>query len=181
MNYQLPVPTQKAVYEWNYKVNADPNKVGAEIEEIAEGNDGQVMPADLVERARSENSSMHSLFEWDDSAAASKYRTAQGAYILRNLFVRVVGNGSTSNDPKEYVLRSFVNVRVADERFYSPLSVVLVNDEQREYALRDLRNSLMAWRRKSAVYTEFSAIHAAIDRMLTDTVAMPEVFDAVEA
>lgn len=178
MDYKLPVPKQKSVYEWSYQVKADPNKVGAEIEEIAEENEGQVTPRDLVEKASNRKSEMHVLFEWNNDKAAEKYRDTQAQYILRNLRIRVVESQAAETGPKEFVLRSMINVKVLEERFYSPLSVVLRDDEQRQYALKDLRDSLMAWRSKSAMFTEFAGIHAAIDRLFSDTLDKPEVLCA---
>ena len=168
MSYQLPVPTQKQ-YAWNFPIKADPNAVGAEIEEIWEEKNGQIQPVDLVNRARSESSAMHTLFEWDDSIAAGKYREAQGAYILRHIRV------STSDQvgEKTIYVGAFINVVTTEGRFYSPVSIVKHNDEQREYALREARNSLMAWRRKYAAYTEFFEIHQTIDRLIADDPVTP--------
>ena len=179
MNYQLPVPTQKAVYEWSYDLGVNANKVGAEIEEIAEEKNGEVVPRDLVEKAKRQKSEMHDLFEWDDESAAEKYRDNQAGYILRNLKIRIVG-ALPNDSKKEFLIRSMINVKVEEKQFYSPLTVVLGNEKQREYAIKDLSNSLMSWRRKSAVFAEFSAIHAVIDRVLVDAVDMPEMFDEVE-
>lgn len=46
-------------------------------------------PVAVLERARSANSALHSLFEWDDSEAARQYRLTQAAGLIRRVVVRV--------------------------------------------------------------------------------------------
>lgn len=64
--------------------------VGSTIEVIQEREGGACSPGALVDEARSEDSPIHSLFNWEDSEAAELYRTDQARGIIRNLRVRRV-------------------------------------------------------------------------------------------
>lgn len=70
------------VYEWKgrtYAVNA--NVVGKEVEKL-EKEKGEVTAKDLVDVARSKDSPIHRLFEWDDAKAAEGYRVSQATKVL---------------------------------------------------------------------------------------------------
>lgn len=168
MEFKLPVPNQKAIYTWNFPVPADANAVGAELEGISEETGGKVTPEVVLAKASDESSSMHPLIEWDNTKAAERFRRDQACSILRNIQIRVIQTPYATEGPKTIEIRPYINVVEQGERFYSPLAVVVKVDEQREYALRDLRLALAAWRRKSAIFAEFAAVHGAIDILLSD-------------
>lgn len=63
---------------------ADAQKVYDEITAIGES----VTPAEIVDRARDENSELHKCFEWDDRIAGEKYREQQAGYVLRMLVIK---------------------------------------------------------------------------------------------
>lgn len=66
---------------------------------------GVLEPTFVVEAARSEDSPLHELFEWDDGMAAEKYRLEQARHLIRS--VRVV---SSVEDPAR-PFRVFVNLQ----------------------------------------------------------------------
>lgn len=51
--------------------------------------DGRLLPADVVEAARDPASPLHSHFEWNDSAAAEKYRLDQARTLIRSVKIEV--------------------------------------------------------------------------------------------
>lgn len=51
--------------------------------------DGRLFPADVVERARDEDSPLHSHFEWDNNEAADKYRLHQARALIRTVKLMV--------------------------------------------------------------------------------------------
>lgn len=58
------------------------------LADIAKRNNGRLEPSAVVDDARSEDSPLHELFEWDDSAAAERFREHQARNIIAS--VRVV-------------------------------------------------------------------------------------------
>lgn len=55
----------------------------SELESI-ENNKGQITPDVLLETARSEDSSLHNKFTWDDSEAAEKWRLEEARYLIKS-------------------------------------------------------------------------------------------------
>jgi hypothetical protein len=75
------------VYQFDPPIyDADAVAVKAELESL-EGEGGVVLPEAIVEKARSEKSAMHRMFEWDDNEAAQKYRIMQAKQIFRIFIV----------------------------------------------------------------------------------------------
>ena len=59
-------------------------EVQAHIEAMADANGGLITPAEIVDHATDPDSPLHSFFEWDDTAAAAKYRLAQASKLIRS-------------------------------------------------------------------------------------------------
>jgi len=51
--------------------------------------EGRLSPNDVVDDARSPDSPLHDYFEWDDTAAAEKYRKVQARQLIRSVKVEV--------------------------------------------------------------------------------------------
>lgn len=54
-----------------------------------ERSDGRLLPATVVEAAKDPSSPLHSHFEWDDTAAAAKYRIDQARALIRSVKIEV--------------------------------------------------------------------------------------------
>jgi len=52
-------------------------------------NDGRLQPADVLTDARNADSPLHSHFEWDDGAAAERYRLSQARALIRSVKINV--------------------------------------------------------------------------------------------
>lgn len=65
----------------------------AELEALRAEKGGNLLPADVVEQARSANSALHRYFQWDDSAAAAAYREQQARGVIRAV-VRFLPNAA---------------------------------------------------------------------------------------
>lgn len=52
-------------------------------------NDGRLLPSNVVEEARDENSPLHEFFEWEDTIAAEKYRLSQARTLIRSVKISV--------------------------------------------------------------------------------------------
>jgi hypothetical protein len=62
--------------------------VATELLEL-ERNNGQLIPADVVEAARDPESPLHSHFNWDDSDAAEKFRLMQARTLIRTVRLEI--------------------------------------------------------------------------------------------
>lgn len=118
-------------YSWNvnlFKVSAE--IVGAEMEKI-EKRDGEVTPKALLEEARSTNSPIHNLFDWNDTTAAEKYRLSQAGLAIRQIKVQIVRvpnevkevklNIEKTDSTKEKHHIEEVNMRKAPTGFVAPI------------------------------------------------------------
>lgn len=65
------------------------NEISKRINELASKNDGRVTPDMVVADAKRVTSPLHSLFDWDDSEAAHKWRIEQARTIIRSVKVTV--------------------------------------------------------------------------------------------
>lgn len=54
-----------------------------------ERDNGRLDPQDVIEAAKNPKSPLHSHFEWDDSAAAAKYRLDQARVLIRSVKIEV--------------------------------------------------------------------------------------------
>src|SRR5215472_6010141 len=61
--------------------------------------EGRLVPSTVVDAARAPDSPLHPLFEWDDSAAAEKYRLDQARTIIRRVTVTVTTQEETVTVP----------------------------------------------------------------------------------
>lgn len=141
-------------------VRIDAQKAGVELEQI-ETREGKVTPALVLERARSQNSSLHPHFEWDDSAAAEKHRLTQAAELIRSIEV----DFTTSNLSRGKSVRAFVSVveRSTGERVYTPMVTAMSNKDMRAQLLRRAWDELLAFREKYKGLTELAKVFAAMD------------------
>jgi len=72
--------------------DADPQAIGEALAAIAEAAGGRLTPKDVVDQAREEDSPLHPHFEWNDAAAAEKFREDQARTIIRCIRVEATGN-----------------------------------------------------------------------------------------
>ncbi len=105
-------------YSWKieglYCVSAD--AAGAEIEHCT-NEQGYILPSAVVERAKRPTSAIHTCFEWNDKAAATRYRIHQASKLIRNIDTDTV----SESDGKETPIHTFVNIKGNSERGYKPI------------------------------------------------------------
>ena len=107
----IPIPAQTA---------------GEELERIY-AKHGALSAAGVVQESRPEDAPLHPCFEWDDAAAAEKYREHQARNIINAIVVRQETPGT---GPVE--VRAFPH----DVDAYRPLEVI-VSDADKMLALLD--------------------------------------------
>lgn len=139
-------------YEWKisglYKVDAQ--TAGEEFDRIYSKH-GALNPSDVVEESRPKTAPLHDCFEWNDRAAADKYREIQARHMIQAITV-------TSDEMPQEPVRAFVSV----EKTYRPISVVLeskdMTDELLNAALRELRTFELKYRNLQQLAPVFEAI-----------------------
>jgi len=116
--------------------------VRQELEIIRTENGGFLRPADVVNYARSEDTALHEMFEWDNTKAAERYRLAQARSVIR---VCVIVNENTSEKIRAFV--SLSSDRQA-KNGYRAMAEVIDDEILKETMLNDALRDLQAFQRK---------------------------------
>lgn len=74
--------------------DADPQAIGEALAAVAETEGGKLTPKAVVDNARNPESVLHRHFEWNDAAAAEKYRHQQARIIISCLRVEPLGSNA---------------------------------------------------------------------------------------
>lgn len=100
------------VYQWKFGTGTGGVKAqsAGEYFERLEQCEGEIKPASVVEDAKPEDALLHPAFEWDDTAAAEKYRLEQARGIIGNI---VVVQERAEESP--IITRAVVNTRPVAE------------------------------------------------------------------
>lgn len=145
--------------EWKIKgiYKANPQIVYDEINSIG----AEYTPADVVEKARDENTELHKCFEWDDSIAAEKYRITQAGNVIRCLVVvrEQVGDQEL---PKT---RAIVSTN-KQENTYEPITVTVRHRDSYDRLLEEALRELNQFRKKYANIRELEVILNEIEDLL---------------
>lgn len=153
------------VYEWKikslYKVPAQ--IAGEKIEEIIQ-DQGSVTKENFLEASRPADSVTHDLFEWDDSAAAEKYRLHQSNMIINSITVKV----SVDHKKEPITTRAFVNVLPEggkEKAAFLRIDAALSDEEYKTVVLANAIRELHEFKRKYETYSELSQVITAIDSL----------------
>ena len=144
---------------WHPKVDA--NTVGGVVEQIEEKN-GEVTSELFLDASRPEDSPTHAVFEWDDSAAAEKYRLQQASATIGA--IRVVVRVIEDNTARDVPHRAYVNV-VDDNSLkgrYINVVDAMSNADTRAAVLRRALRELKVFQDKYSTLSELAAVFAAI-------------------
>ena len=149
-------------YAWRpgSRVSIDAEKAGRELAGI-ERKEGELTPSNVLDRARSANSSLHGHFEWDDTIAAEQHRLTQAGELIRSIVVDV----SRSNVEPPKPTRAFVSVERQGRRSYVGVQTAMSDADLRRQVLERAKAELRAFRERYADLQELAAIFAAMDRI----------------
>lgn len=133
-------------YEWRIRSLAkgvDPDDAIKELERI-ESVYGTLSPERILNESRDDSAVLHPLFEWEDDLAAEKFRIHQARFILNNIHVKIIKDGSSSSFPVYEV------VNINSERRYRSIEVMTQSDieQVKKATLKDLasiKNKLEAY------------------------------------
>lgn len=149
------------IYQWKSgaHIKIDAQKAGEEMESIRTRNNGRLEADHVVHAARDETSPLHPHFEWDDEAAAGKYRNEQAGHLIRCITVEM-----PKRDGTEAPMRAFVSVVRDEDRSYTSVAHALADPELRRQVLNQAWRELEAWRQRNAELTELAEVFSAIDQ-----------------
>jgi hypothetical protein len=137
----------------------DVQVIKATVEEI-EQRDGLCHPAALVAAAKPKRSKLHDLFTWDDSEAASKWRTHQARNVINRIQV-------IRSDTKEE-MPAFVHIRQISEegvRDGYMSTVRALSSDHRDQVIGDVARQLAGLRSRYKHLSEFQPVWDALDQV----------------
>ena len=135
-----------------------------ELDEIMKVNGGFLDPAKVVEYAEDPDTSLHTKFIWDDTAAAQQYRLWQARQVIRLEFQVVAGNNGVRREVRAFV--SLVDDRRGDEdRGYRGIIEVLSDGDLRVKLLNEAKSEMNIFRRKYGLLSELAKVFAAMDEV----------------
>ena len=148
--------------EWKIKgiYKADPQTVYDEIQEIGD----RYTPEQIVDKAKDESTELHKCFEWDDSAAAHKYRLSQAQGIVRCL---VLVNEKVE-DKELPQTRAIVSTSMR-ENTYEPVKITIRNVDSYERLKAEALRELEAFRKKYAVIEEIGDIIDELEAVIAQS------------
>jgi len=143
----------------NAKMDAD--LVYNEVRDLKDEFD-EIVPEDVVKRARPKRSPMHKLFEWDDSIAGEKYREEQARYVLR---VCRVQYADKQGKPKTVRAFPVVETRKDESRrnVFVPIEDITHDYDRQDEILNRALHSLVDWRRKWREVTDWVEANRATE------------------
>lgn len=157
----MPIGNEMS-YKWKqpiYKVDA--TTAAREIESCRDEH-GIITPASVVDRAAPNDNPIHVCFEWDNDAAAIKYREYEARQLIGNLVTVIrVDKPGTAPIPT----RAFVNICSEDGRGYKPIMAVLQSPTERAVLLARAMAELAAFRQKYVDLSELATVFSAIDKI----------------
>lgn len=151
-------------FDWKpgSRIALDPNIAGAALEEI-ERKHGKVTPEIVLNEASANDHPLHGSFEWDDSAAARKWRLEQARYLVRMITVTI------EQFDRPTPVRAYVSVTQSnepDQRVYVGIESAMHDVEMREQVLSRAKRDLREWRERYAELRELASVFAAIDEVV---------------
>ena len=149
-------PEHEVIMVYKFKsgsyIKADPQLAGAVLERLEAENN--LTAKALVDESRPEDAPLHNEFEWNDSAAAEKYREQQARHIIHS--IEIVREES---EP----VRAFFNIERKDPQ-YRHIEAIMRKADDRQALIRNALNEFMAVKRKYEQLSELAAIFDAIDQ-----------------
>lgn len=155
------------------QINGDAQEIGKRLDALRARPDG-LTPASVVRDARNIRSVLHQYFEWDDTAAAHKFRVDQASRLIRSVQVVYVDSGPTpircvsafTRDPQMHPVRAFVSITRPDgSRKYESTAVAMNEPALRRQVLERAHAELAAFAKKYRDLQELADVFAALDRV----------------
>lgn len=115
--------------------DADPQRIGEALAEIAAAADGHLTPQAAVAAARNPANALHPYFEWDDAVAAEQYRVDQARHLIRLIRIE---DDTRENDPPAFLSVNEGRAGVSYRTLGDVMNSVTLQDAVLKAAERDL-------------------------------------------
>lgn len=156
-------------YSWSgpqYAVSAE--KVAKHLQKL-EDEKGSVTREDFLESARSEESEMHKLFEWDDTVAAEKYRLRQATDIIHSIKITVVEEEKQPVRMNAFVIPGYTEKQFGKKGGYINIRKATENVDTKDWLLQDARKNARWFMDKYRFIGELADVVKAIEGFLERT------------
>lgn len=139
---------------------ANAQKVAEEIMSVSD----QPTREQIVEMARDKNKESHKLFEWNNKAAADKYRLIQAGKIVTALCIEYKGLNEIKNPDRNQVpLRLLYNID--NGTGYTPIIEIVKNEDNYRKLLDRAKDELKSFKMKYSMLNELGAVFSEIDKL----------------
>ena len=142
-----------AAWKSGCRISADAQKVADEI--LAIGNSATT--AQILDKARDEQTELHKCFDWDDAEAAEKWRLQQARHIVCNLVIK-----EKSDTPRPEVRVFF---KTDGEGWKKPTVLIMQDKDEYRKLLDRALAELTSFRAKYKTLVELDGVFDAIDRV----------------
>lgn len=143
-------------YLWPDGTNAV--AAGELLSKLCRENKGKLTPGMVLKAAKPKGSLIHDWFEWDDTAAAARYRDWQARKLIRS--VEIV----RGTDEEPVRVRAFINIERGSCE-YENIVVAMSSKTKREKILAQAFEDLEVWRKKYKALKEFGPVRRAISQV----------------
>lgn len=135
------------------------NEVGEHLELLRQKSKGELTPQDVLDDAKSHNSPLHSLFEWDDSVAAQQHRLQQARGLIRAVVAVYVDD----REPAKRV-QAFVHIAESGAPHYRATEHAMSQEKTRAMVLAQAWKEFQAWKKRYQHLEELGSFFASVDR-----------------
>ena len=146
------------VYKWKScsYIKADAQLAGEQFAQLAQTDEG-LTPQSVLDANRDEGTPLHDSFEWDDSAAAEKYRINQAGHFIRCILK--VSESETKEEPHRAF---FITTEV---HRYEPIEEIISIHTKYEKLLDTAYSELLVFKRKYESLKELKPMFDFIDSL----------------
>lgn len=149
-------------YQW--KINSfgkkiNPDDALLEIQK-AETIFGKITAENVLKIASNEDSSLHGLFEWDDTKAGQQYRLQQARNVINNIEVKII----TDNEPVFISVYEIVNMGEGNQ--YKHIETLTLNE--RQYIKENTIKAIGSLKIKLKIYNEFNKVIQHLDSAISE-------------
>lgn len=152
--------------------DADPQKIGEELDRLTSANGGRLETQIVVNAAKSSRSVLHKHFEWNVERAANAHWNDQARKLIAS--IRIVADHGT----EKRMTRGFVSISDDDGRAYHHLETVLTNrDLQLRFLQRaeaDLNSFERRYRQLKEICELVEVARETVRRKISEMEARPQ-------
>lgn len=181
----VPLPWPCLVWFWcempmKYEITCRPgaktskkeiNRISTALKTV-EKQYGVITPVIVVKAAEPKNSPLHRFFEWNNDAAAERYRLWQARMLIARVYV------VDSSKPEVGPVRAFVNLELppledvdeededqANQRAYMSINKLKERQDLSSQLMAYAYTQLVGWKRRFGNYKAFLEVSEAIEKV----------------